>query len=331
MPIVRSFLSISQPSCLSTASVTVQTRSTGALNVCATGSAAGAAEAAHSRSSTTSVTSFIAPSSLSRSGPRSCPLQSAGSQHKDGVGALGGVRTMTDDDDGAAGMGAIAQRRQDRPAVGVIEIAGWLVREQEGWIVQHRPAERHPLLLAAGHLRGMMIAPLGHAEALEQRHRAASPLGVDAGRIPCGEQHVLERGERGQKQERLEDEPQPAAALAALRCAPELADTAIAEADLPRVGVFEQAEHVEQRALARARWTFDDHQLAATNLEIGAGQDVDRRPAGRREARDERARAEGNDEHYQADANSLSGKQELSVSPPFRIPHPAGEPRPLSR
>src|SRR5262245_4594547 len=248
MPIVRSFLSMSQPSCLSTASVTVQTRSTGALKVWATGSAAGAADAKSSTSSTASVASFIA-SSLSRSFHRSRPLQPAGPQRKDGVGTLGGVRAMTHHDDGAAGLRAITQRRQDRRAIGVIEIAGWLVREQEGWIVEHRATERHALLLAARHLRRMVIA------ALEQGHRTAPPLGVHAGRVTRGEQHVLERGQRREQQERLEDEPQPPAALATLSRAAQLADPAIAEADFPRVGVLEQAEHVEERALARARRT----------------------------------------------------------------------------
>src|SRR5689334_2267193 len=135
MPIVRSCLSISQPSCLSTACVTVQTRSTGVLKVWATGSAAGATDAKTSTRSTASVASFIA-SSLSRSFHRGRPLQPAGSQREDGVGTLGRVRTMAHHDDGAAGTRAIAQGRQDRRAIGVIEIAGWLVREQEGWIVQ---------------------------------------------------------------------------------------------------------------------------------------------------------------------------------------------------
>src|SRR5262245_14602473 len=231
MPIVRSFLSISQPSCLSTASVIVQTRSMGALNVWATGSPASVVEANSNRSSTASVTRFIT-ASLSRSFRPSRPLEPAASQREDGIGALGSVQAMTDDDDRAAAARPIAQRRQDRRAVGVVEIAGWLVREQEGWIVQHRAAKGHALLLAARHLGRMVIAALGDAEALEQGHRPSPPLGVDAGGIAGGEQHVLQRGKRREQQERLEHEPQPAAALATLRRAVELADATIAEANL---------------------------------------------------------------------------------------------------
>src|SRR5262245_11341782 len=152
MPIVRSFFSISQPSCLSTASATVQTRSTGALYVCATGSAAGAAVASTSRSSSAAVARLIA-TSLSRSLHHHCrPLQPAAPKREHGVGALRGVRTMADDDDGTALTRPLPQSRRDGRTVDVIEIAGWLVREQEGWIVQHRPAERDPLLLTTREL-----------------------------------------------------------------------------------------------------------------------------------------------------------------------------------
>ena len=102
---------------------------------------------------------------------------------------------MTDHDHGAAGARPVTQGRQDRRAVGVIEIAGRLVCEQEGRIVEHRAAEGHALLLAARELRRMVVTPLRHAEPLEQDHRAAAPLGVDAGRITRGQQDVVERGE----------------------------------------------------------------------------------------------------------------------------------------
>src|SRR6266850_6580373 len=162
MPIVRSFLSISHPSCLSTASTTVQTRSEGALNVWATGSAAGAAEASASTSSSVHVMTFIRASLYSPSGrlhrvpapdgrrivagchfppPCGAPSQASGArrsanrrglqlpggQREHGVGVPGSVRAMTDHDDSAAGARPFAQRFQDDRTVGVIEIAGWLV------------------------------------------------------------------------------------------------------------------------------------------------------------------------------------------------------------
>src|SRR5437867_741966 len=220
MPMVRSCLSMSQPSCLSAASVTLQTRSTGALNVRASGSAAEAALARISASSSAYITVRIrglhcicrrgafaglrrptggesarppAPAGLRRPMVgESTRSQAAATQREDGVGAEGGVRTMADDDDGATGARPVAQRFQDHAAVDVIEIAGWLVGEQEGRVVEYGPAEGDALLLAPRELGRVMVAALGHAEALEQLHRAAAPLGVHARGVARAQQDVVE-------------------------------------------------------------------------------------------------------------------------------------------
>ena len=57
-------------------------------------------------------------------------------------------------------------------ARGRIEIAGRLVGEQQRRLRHQRAGDRHPLLLSAGQLVGMMFGAIGEAHGLERRHGA---------------------------------------------------------------------------------------------------------------------------------------------------------------
>src|SRR5262249_27937122 len=81
----------------------------------------------------------------------------------------------------------------------------------------------------------------------------------------------------GQQQERLEDEADEAAARPAPRRAPQRAHVLVGEPDLARVGVLEQAEQVQQRALARAGRARDDDEVPGLDVHVHA---VEHRNAG---------------------------------------------------
>src|SRR5690606_26410380 len=100
----------------------------------------------------------------------------------------------------------------DRMAGHRIEIAGWLVGQQNRRVVGQRARDGDALLLAAGELRGIVVGALRQAHLLEQR--AGSRRGLaDAGDLH-GYEHVLERRQRRQQMEELEDEADTRAAQA---------------------------------------------------------------------------------------------------------------------
>src|SRR5947209_6769798 len=121
-----------------------------------------------------------------------------------------------------------------------------------------------------------MVLPADHAELVEQREPAPPGLRAVAPRVARREQDVLERGERRQQQERLEDEADPPPARAALGRARQRADAHVFVHDLARVGVLEESEDAEERALAGAGLPDDRDQLAALHHEVHPAQDRDR-------------------------------------------------------
>ena len=57
-----------------------------------------------------------------------------------------------------------------------VEVAGGLVGEQQPWLQHQRPGQRHPLLLAARQLAGLVVQPLAEPDGLE--HLARPRLGL---------------------------------------------------------------------------------------------------------------------------------------------------------
>src|SRR5262245_54505501 len=137
---------MSHPCCLSTDWVTLHTFSGGAANVCETGSPAIAATASTD-------TSAMAPSirvTRASSKPRWLGrFQHAAAQPIEGARPHRGLGPMTDDDHRGAGARPTAKRGEDHGAVGVVQVTGRLVGQQQRRVVEDRAAERHALLLAA--------------------------------------------------------------------------------------------------------------------------------------------------------------------------------------
>ena len=89
----------------------------------------------------------------------------------------------------------------------VIEMRGRLVGDDQRGVVDERPCDRNPLLLAPRQLSRPVPDPLGKPDTLDQLLGAFSGLGAwDLGQSHRGH-HVLERCQAGDQVEGLEDDP----------------------------------------------------------------------------------------------------------------------------
>ena len=50
-----------------------------------------------------------------------------------------------------------------------VEVAGWLISQQNRWLVDERPRDRHALLLSTGELVGVVTGPVAEPDRLERR------------------------------------------------------------------------------------------------------------------------------------------------------------------
>ena len=84
-----------------------------------------------------------------------------------------------------------------------VEVAGRLVGEEDLSAAAEGPGDGDALLLAAGELRGLVVAAVAEADASSSSRRGAR--GLDLGELER-QQHVLPRGQVAEELERLEDE-----------------------------------------------------------------------------------------------------------------------------
>jgi hypothetical protein len=83
------------------------------------------------------------------------------------------------------------------------------LRSYQGRAGDQGPSHRHPLLLAAGELVGLVFGPVGQADHGQRRGCPAAPLGGFHPRVRERELHVGLGGGTRDQVERLEDEPDP--------------------------------------------------------------------------------------------------------------------------
>ena len=93
-----------------------------------------------------------------------------------GVGGHLGIVRHQDDGD-PLGV-ELLEHPQDFHAGVRIEVAGRLVGQQQRGAIDQRPGDGHPLLLAAGHLRRLVVGAVGQPDAVQQRLRPAPGLGA---------------------------------------------------------------------------------------------------------------------------------------------------------
>ena len=117
----------------------------------------------------------------------------------------GGYRGQQHRDAGLSVQGA--QDLQHTLAALGVEIAGRLVRDEEGRLVDEGTRHRRPLQLTARHLRRKMGQTVSQPHPFGTLARPGRALGRRDAREQQRQRDVLGQRERGQEVEELEDEP----------------------------------------------------------------------------------------------------------------------------
>src|SRR5690606_29710633 len=105
-----------------------------------------------------------------------------------------------------AGGIELLEHRHDLLRSMAVEGAGWLIRQQDLGIVDQRPSNRHPLLLAAGELRGKMVGAGRKMHPLEAVSRTLDALGMGDMGIEQGQADIVESARASKQVELLEHE-----------------------------------------------------------------------------------------------------------------------------
>ena len=145
---------------------------------------------------------------------------------------------------------------------GRVEIAGRLVGKEEPRPIGDGAGDGHALLLAAGKLRGAVIAALGNAERVEELARALLGFGSRQAKDELRQHDVLERREFRQEMVELIDEADLRAAHAGALAVAELDAIDAVDHHGAAIGAFEQSGDVQQRRLPRPRGPEQGNGLA---------------------------------------------------------------------
>ena len=178
---------------------------------------------------------------------------------------------MRDDHDGRLEL--LAQLRQGLDhdgLVALVELGRRLIGEDNPSLARSGGSDRDPLLLTARERSGALsFAPV-------QPERRQSPVGL-GGRIPPagkakGELDVLAGRKIRPQVAALEHESDLGRPVGGELLLTEPRQRAAERADLTRRGLVEAGRQVERRALARARWPEDRHQLARLDAKLEPAQ-----------------------------------------------------------
>ena len=157
-----------------------------------------------------------------------------------------------------------------------VEIAGRLVREDDGRVIGQRARDRHPLLLASREFE--RFVPDAVAEAHQAQQFGALVHGVL--RAHPGEHHrqraVFERGHDWDQIERLKDVANLAAPQPCEFIGVEARNVHLVNIDFATAGFVEPADHVEEGRFPRAGRPHDRDILAGANLDADALEGLQR-------------------------------------------------------
>ncbi len=181
---------------------------------------------------------------------------------------------MSDNQDGAAELGVQAVEQLEHALRGArIEIAGRLVCQQQRWTGHQRTGNGDPLLLATRDLRGFLVGERAEADLLEQ---GARQVGLRPGGFAVADhqrhQHVLQHAERRDQVMELKHEADRLIAQLSARFVVAVACRLAEYIQLAGAGRIQQADQVQQSALAGAGRADQRGQLAAPKLQVDAVQ-----------------------------------------------------------
>jgi hypothetical protein len=170
----------------------------------------------------------------------------------------------------------LAHKLDDPEARLRVEVGRGLVGQDDEGPRHQRPGDGYPLALAARELVGLVLQPVGEAHFLDEvPHYLRARLPGQGSPEQEGKLDVLEDVEDRNEIEGLEDEADLLAAVAGQLLVAQGLDVGPIDAHDSRGRQVDAAEHVEHRALARARRSCDGEELAPLVLEVDAAQGFD--------------------------------------------------------
>src|SRR5512139_3435460 len=164
------------------------------------------------------------------------------------------------DDSGARRVDLPEQRHDLKGQIGV-QIAGRLIGQHDHRIVDQRPRDRHPLLLAARQFGGKRVEPVLQADPLEHLERATALLGRRNAQNPRHEADVLVDGLAGNQLEVLEDETNAPSVRLHL-AGRQRGQVAPLHDEATGGGQFLAKQQPQEGALARAARTGQEHEFS---------------------------------------------------------------------
>ncbi|OIQ85710.1 hypothetical protein GALL_324590 [mine drainage metagenome] len=181
---------------------------------------------------------------------------------------------MGDDEHRAAELAVEAVQQREHVVGAVrVEVAGRLVGQHQRRARQQRTGDRHALLLPTRKLAGPARRVTPKADRIEQFLRTPAQRAVVARALhQRRHHHVVEHAESLDQVVELEHETDRAAAQRGARGVIERARRAAGQIQLAGGRRVEQADHVEQRGLARTRRADQRGELAALQLEVDSVQ-----------------------------------------------------------
>ena len=183
---------------------------------------------------------------------------------------------MGDDDDRRPVRVQAAEEADDFLPGSGVELAGRLVGEEQGRPVGERAGDRHALLLAPGELRRAVALTRPESHVLEQFPRSRAPLGARHLGLGHRQLDVLAGRECRHEIEALEDEPHVPQAKEGRLLVGHRAHVAAAHGHHPTARPVDDADEVEQRALAAPRRADDGDVLPVDDVERDPAHGVHR-------------------------------------------------------
>ena len=175
-----------------------------------------------------------------------------------------------DDEDGLQGRMQIKQHGCDGVGNRGVEVTGWFVAQQQRRTTNQRPGDGGALFFSTRELAGPMLEPFAQTDLLQDLAGARLIIFCSALRRRRNQrrcQYVLEHRTLRQQRVVLEDKTNVLIAKRSLGALSELVRVGAVEGDGSRCWRVEDAERVEQRALAAAGRTHDRGGIAPLQRE----------------------------------------------------------------
>src|ERR1017187_2170328 len=193
----------------------------------------------------------------------------------DAVGVQGDIVFVGDQDDGIALLVEAFEEAHDFVAGGGIEVAGGLVGQQNGRVVDERAGDRDALALAAGKLVRLVVHAGFQIDLAHGYFGALQALGAGHAGVDQGKFHVVQRGGAGQQVEGLEDEADLPVADARQLVVGHLADQVAVDVVQALGGGIEAADQVHEGGFTGTGRSHDGDVFAAFDFDIDAGDGVE--------------------------------------------------------